>query len=117
MSSSWSPDSTYVPPRSKFYVFNRRTASSVSYHSSDFCFPQERSPAIHGDGGKSRRQPAAQHFADYEGRPWAPRRKYVNVETGERRKALGEDRGYTSRENRGHTSRNTWAYERSRTGI
>ena len=109
MSSSWSPDSTYVPRRSKSYVYNRRTDSSVSYHSSDFCFPQERSPAIHGDGGKSRRQPAAQHVVDYEGRFWAPRRKYANVETERRRKGLREDRG--------HTSRNTWAYKRSRTGL
>ena len=54
---------------------------------------------------------------DYEGRPWAPRRKHANVETEERRKALREDRGHTSREDRGHTSRNTWAYERSRTGL
>ena len=113
MSSSWSSGSTYVPPRSKSYVYDRRTDSSVSYHSSDFCFPQERSPAIHGDGGKSRRQPAAQHIVDYEGRPWAPRRKYADVQNEERRKALREDRGHTSREDRGHTSRNTWAYERS----
>ena len=117
MSSSWSPDSTYVPPRSKSYVYDRRRDSSVSYHSSDFCFPQERSPAIHGDGGKSRRQPAAQHVVDYEARPWAPPRKYANVENAERRKALREDRGHTSREDRGHTSRNTWAYERSQTGL
>ena len=117
MSSSWSPDCTYVPPRSKSYVYDRRTDSSVSYHSSDFCFPQERSPAIHGDGGKSRRQPAEQHVVDYEGRPGAPCCKYANVETEERRKALREDRGHTSREDRGHSSRNTSAYERSRTGL
>ena len=106
-----------MPPRSKSYVYDQRTDSGVSYHSSDFCFPQERSPAIHGDGGKSRRQPAAQHVVDYEGRPSAPRCKYANVENEERRKALREDRGHTSREDRGHTSRNTWAYERRRTGL
>ena len=117
MSSSRGSGSTYVPPRSKSHVYDRRTDSSVGYHLSDFCFPQERSPAIHGDGGKSRRQPAAQHVVDYEGRPWAPRRKYANVENEELRKALREDRGHTSREDRGHTSRNTWAYERSRNGL
>ena len=116
-SSSWTPDSTYVPPRSKFYVYDGLTDSGGSYHSSDFCFPQERSPAIHGDGGKSRCQPAAQHVVDYEGRPWAPRRKYANVENEECRKALREDRGHTSCEDRGHTSCNTWAYERSRSGL
>ena len=116
-SSSWTPDSTYVPPRSKFYVYDGLTDSGGSYHSSDFCFPQERSPAIHGDGGKYRCQPAAQHVVDYEGRPWAPRRKYANVENEECRKALREDRGHTSREDRGHTSCNTWAYERSRCGL
>ena len=30
---------------------------------------------------------------------------------------LHEDRGHTSCEDRDQTSRNTWAYERSRTGI
>ena len=117
MSSSWSSGSTYVPPRSKSYIYDWRTDSSVSYHSCDFCFPQERGPALHGDGGKSRRQPAAQHAVDYERRPWAPRRKYANVENEKRRKALREERGHTSRVDRGHTSRNTWAYERSRTGL
>ena len=72
---------------------------------------------VHGDGGKSRRQPAAQHVVDYEGRFRAPRFKYANVENEERRKALREDPAHTRREDRGHTSRNTWAYERSRTGL
>ena len=106
MSSS---DSTYVPRRSKSYVYDGLTDSGGSYQSFDFCFPQERSPAVHGDAGKSRRQPAAQQVVDYEERPWAPRRKYANVENEERRKALREDRG--------HTSRNTWAYERSQSGL
>ena len=72
---------------------------------------------IHGDCGKLRRRPPAQHAVEYEGGPSAPRRKYANEENEERCKAIRGDRGHTSREDRGHTSRNTWASERSRTGL